>query len=391
MFKFLIKFNLLALGLLSPLVSHANGGVITGGGGGITIPEHVATYSVKTAAFENAGKILIPWFRKEEMNFNFLKDEDKQASPFRKIFQSDKSIYSLIHDSSIEIRENAPCLDVEGLPHDGSIFAEKPHAICLSAFLMAPKLSYYNVDAETLALAAHEYSHLMGTNEDEAVAIQKSAISAFMTTGFGDVTGKVAKLSLNFMSTDYSGPRTYVNALYSFRQFISRSQESLSQDEIRQIRERVELILKSIMTENLRLLFVPENLADQSDLQFARFIVGGMALCALDKTLPKEMSASCQKDLDGIFHGKCRITFREFSIALTDENLCMNAPDFCFAGNKYDQLIVRPQSVDEIRKQFRDLDVYLGSLALYVRDLVYCGGSSGLKNCDGAPALRILQ
>lgn len=384
MFKLLFRIHFLALGLFSPLVSQA-GGVITGGGGGITIPEHVAPYSVTSAAFEHTGAILISWFRNQEMQFDLLKDEEKQISPFRKIFQSEKSIYSLIHDSSIEVREKAPCLDVDGLQHDGSIFAVAPHSICLSAFLMAPKLSYYNVDAETLALAAHEYSHLMGTNEDEAVAIQKRAIGDFMRTNFNEVRGKLARLSLNFVSSDYVGPRTYLNIFYSFRQFVNHGQESLSPDEIRQIRERLMLILNGLMTDNVSLLFVPAKLFVQRDLQLARFNIGGIALCSMDKTLPKEKSEKCQSSLDDLFHGKSKITFREFNAAITDDSFCMGNPALCFVGDKYDQFIVRPKTVDEVRNQFGDMDNYLGELSSYVRDLVYCGSSSGIKNCSGAP------
>lgn len=66
------------------------------------------------------------------------------------------------------------CKDLQGVSDDGSSDMENM-SICLSAKRLS-KIPAQSFNAESLALAAHEVSHLMGEGEETAVLIQKFLI-----------------------------------------------------------------------------------------------------------------------------------------------------------------------------------------------------------------------
>ncbi len=98
------------------------------------------------------------------------------AAAYQKLFYGRRTIFDYLPLVSIELQLNEPCFDANGAPFDGSVYAHKPGAICISPFSMAPKLSDINAGPETLALILHELSHLLGTTEAEATAIQYVAL-----------------------------------------------------------------------------------------------------------------------------------------------------------------------------------------------------------------------
>ncbi len=90
------------------------------------------------------------------------------------IYGGKKTILDLIEKTPIEIRETEPCLDAAGNAVDASVFSSKEGGICLSAFRIAPKVSTKRIRAETLALVAHEFAHLLGVEDElEATRFQE--------------------------------------------------------------------------------------------------------------------------------------------------------------------------------------------------------------------------
>ncbi|MGZ3695176.1 MAG: hypothetical protein ACXWQO_13635, partial [Bdellovibrionota bacterium] len=179
--KKLLIGNLILAALTMGGIAFAEGGGVGSGGGGTTIPNPTNPEFISGTASEYGAKLLTVWLQHQEEVFNRYGENEQAKSPFFKVFRPSnrKNIYQLVESTEVEFRMSGPCLDSEGQPWDGSIYGSKPGSICISPFSMAPKLSDMNYEAETLALLAHEISHLMGTSESEAREIQQVVIWDF--------------------------------------------------------------------------------------------------------------------------------------------------------------------------------------------------------------------
>ena len=185
-----------ALALSSGSAALAAGG-ISGGGGGVTNPKPAAPAAV-TNAVEKYGRLaLLAWFQGQELNFTVYPAGEKANQLAAKLFSGPASIYNVLQKTGVEFHDSSPCFDANGEAKDASIYSQTPGNICMSLSLMAPKLNERNVNNETLALLAHEMSHLSGTTEDEAVALQDAMLRDLDFVSLGDfVTAKANAYSL---------------------------------------------------------------------------------------------------------------------------------------------------------------------------------------------------
>lgn len=179
----------LLLNLIFGTLSFAGG--ISGGGGDISNPTPVAPAAIEEAVTQIAGPAVLSWLHAREAAYLKLSGPEQLASPYRKLFAGRRTIYDVIQSTRAELRFDSPCRDANGEAKDGSAFSAYPNAICLSAHRMASKLRPTNVREETLALLVHEFSHLLGTEEAEAEAIQWEALTAFTETGLLDLLFKI--------------------------------------------------------------------------------------------------------------------------------------------------------------------------------------------------------
>lgn len=149
-------------------------------GGGDSIGASPVTPVDLAAVALGANTWLFPWLYKQQSLF-FQQDAQAQvSSPFRKMFaDSSKDIFHILKTSSVELRDTQPCFDRHGQPKDGSIYGKWAQQICLSTYLLSQKTNSNNFAAEVVALMVHEYSHFLGTSEEEAVAIQTAALKDF--------------------------------------------------------------------------------------------------------------------------------------------------------------------------------------------------------------------
>ena len=91
---------------------------------------------------------------------------------FAKIFSGPQNILEILHIVTPDIEEHKPCFDFDRQPVDASIATLKKNTFCLSAFNIRRKVIESEIPAQTMALAIHEYSEVIGLNEEEAVALQ---------------------------------------------------------------------------------------------------------------------------------------------------------------------------------------------------------------------------
>jgi hypothetical protein len=81
------------------------------------------------------------------------------------------TIFDKIKTYSIDIQKNDSCYDFNGYKVDGSI-RSKQGTICISAFTIGTKVNKDSAFPQLIALLAHEYSHLMGYDENQAHQFQ---------------------------------------------------------------------------------------------------------------------------------------------------------------------------------------------------------------------------
>lgn len=145
-------------------------GAVSGGGGG-TLPAN----PVSIREIDEIVKTALPEMRlvAREMSRRVFRGAESPLDI--KLFGGPKTIVDLLEETGYELRTDKPCLDRFGNEVDASIFANKPNAICISAFRIAPKLIEERARVETLALIFHEISHKLGTSEAEATEFQKEA------------------------------------------------------------------------------------------------------------------------------------------------------------------------------------------------------------------------
>jgi hypothetical protein len=356
-------------------------GTITGGGGGTTNPDPVPQYAIESTVADYTGLILISWFRYEQHAYNLGSEAEKLKSPFRKVFESKTSIFELIRDSSVEIRSNGPCLDAEGKPWDGSIYASSPNVICLSSYTMAPKLNFANVEAETIALAAHEYSHLLGTNEDEAKAIQQAALNTFTQTKFDTIRFQVDQMAVSFESSDWVGPRWVSNALYYFREFIDNRLSILDQGDLLALDEKITFILSNFDSAKIGFFYVPADLILLSGPNYAKLKIGQYYLCSMDQSIRESKRQACEQKLDLIFRGAESIPSKQFDME-GEGTFCMENPRLCYGADFKNIEIARPKSLADVRARFAEVDLYLLNLKNYFSELATCDHAFGNNNCN---------
>ena len=187
----------------SALAGNVRGG-ISGGGGDTIILDPAGTEFIKLQ-LSGARVSLLMVFK----NAAFL-------SARKELFQGTNNILEKVKNYSLDIKTDDSCYDFDGTPTDASINS-KPGTICLSAFTIGQKVSMVTDYPQLLALLAHEYSHLMGYDEDQAVSFQKDIL--FATKAVSESEGRY--LGVEFVTESF----TAITYLTGAAAEISRNQD----------------------------------------------------------------------------------------------------------------------------------------------------------------------
>ncbi|MNK88122.1 hypothetical protein D3C87_1080760 [compost metagenome] len=188
--NFLMAITISFSATLSFADSVRDGGM-SGGGGGSTPADPVTEDDV---LFE------LRMVRQElYLYFNTLSMYENSLGP----------VMDQIKDKILPIIENVPihassvyCLDKFGNPKDGSIYSPHGNAICITVKNMVNKLRQDNVKTQIAALVAHEYAHLAGLGEADAVAVQDWIVSSFSRGTGGDGSRLLQNAVYNLVGID---------------------------------------------------------------------------------------------------------------------------------------------------------------------------------------------
>jgi hypothetical protein len=352
--KKLLFGNLILVALTLSSITFAAEGGVGSGGGGTTNPKPADREWIVQAANQYGAKVITAWLYREEESFLGMSAEEQEKSILVKMFHSTtgKNIYDLIKTTEIEYRMTKPCLDGEGSPADGSIYATHAGAICLSPFTMAPKLNEYNMDAETLALLVHEFSHLMGANEAEAVKIQEQALFGFSRINLLDA---VVKLDLLAPAGFAVGGPTDIGMLLTNisiadMDLMGGIAHNRSFSDI--LRDLLDLRRK--LTEEMRSLhYVSPYLSARLTPNMERVIYLESAVCAFDEQENHAMREYCAGRVAKGFGADTTVTLRTY--AARDSTL-----DESTFGPEYAEiLLTKPQAQIELRQQMTELKAHV--------------------------------
>ena len=310
-----INYSIL-LSLLMPIgIAGANGGVISDGGvshggGGTTNPNPADPEWIVDASTHYSGRVLLPWLNAQEEIYGRLDQQEKSKSPFAKLFQDGRNIFDIVKSATIELRMAGPCFDKEGASWDGSIYASKPEAICISPYTMAPKLNENNMRPETIALVIHELSHLLGTTEEEARAIQQRAIwdlskmdllgSLVKEDQLVDSLGKLNIMRFNLgMMISYPSRIRQVDFAELWHDFLDLRDKEIN----------FQFLASSAIRASTYIQFGPE---------FVRLTILKNQICANDEKEEAERRKYCSDRLAKAFNGKQIASAKEIEIQLGD-------------------------------------------------------------------------
>jgi len=166
----------LALGLaLAP--AHALGGGVTDGGGnaGVAIP--MSPDEIRWALVVAKAPVL-DILQSIDVMYNLTQEQDKwqKTEPHKslneKLFKGTKTVYQTLAEAEFTPINQGGCEDLGGNENDASALKTAPK-ICFSLELLSKKLDSISGRIELYALIAHEVSHLVGTTEAEARALQE--------------------------------------------------------------------------------------------------------------------------------------------------------------------------------------------------------------------------
>lgn len=317
--------------LLGPIRLDAHplreGGVSDGGGDSIG--------ASKVSAQEIADKIpelsswIFPWL---------YKNQTDQANQF----------IGLLKEGSVEVRLTEPCFDKNGTAKDGSIYASQKNQICISAFLLSKKLSKSNFESELAALMIHEFSHFLGTTEDEAVSLQKKALEDFAQMNLSETQKKYH----SFLEGPQGGlfSKAY-GPLENWRQ--DPKNYTTARDLLYWNQQWGELYSELTDGERGILQYLPSSSLAAFPAYNLKIAVMIAYYQAQDPQLDPEIRKQFQDYLDSSFAESSRMTAREF----------IKAREGWDPGSDYDQVILsKPVSWADQAQAMGELIAYLKNL-----------------------------
>ncbi|MDD4974825.1 MAG: hypothetical protein PHY93_10770 [Bacteriovorax sp.] len=290
-----MKFQAIILGLTFLISSSCtpakylstkfNGGV-DGGGGEILKVKEVTNKEVEEVIAKKAKPALSLFFIGNEKFINSNKEEYQNLYP---------QIYSLLASTSIEVRMDRPCYDHEGKQKDGSIYASSPNTICISPFLMSPKLNQFTYEAEIFGLIAHELSHLAGFDENEAIMLQNDVTDTYVNNGHGSRKVEFEKYSM------------------TLRNIISRMENPLTletwdgsyftSDLLRDI-----FNVENDLQNNSNINIITPSETELVNVEYLRIRTLGEYQTSIDSFVPAWVKTSTTTHLNNIFKGEDSIT-----------------------------------------------------------------------------------
>ncbi|MGZ3711452.1 MAG: hypothetical protein ACXVBE_06835 [Bdellovibrionota bacterium] len=198
---------LLSIALSLPAYAGSIGGT-TGGGGNIPPAEQIDAFNMINFTFR-ANLVVRAYLSSKYFEYKETKCPNDSSDYARivcstgaKMFDGKTTIFDVLEKAPVELKFKEACTDAEGKPMDGSIYGKKPGSICLSLHTIHEKVSKTDYAEQISSLLLHETSHLVGTTEEEARALQDDMLLGALKRTPADATWNNAYLAREWTTDD---------------------------------------------------------------------------------------------------------------------------------------------------------------------------------------------
>ncbi len=172
-------FFLLVFFISNLFLSVSFAGGVSGGGGNVidpTLPEGPQDSEIIERMIKRTTLDLKTYVQNKKNHFENGQMNSDDFNLYKPLFYNSTPIDIIIQKIKVKVQEHRPCYDSSKTPVDGSIHSESSDSICLSALRISKKVHIQDVPAQSLALMMHEYSEVIGMNEEFAVTLQKRTL-----------------------------------------------------------------------------------------------------------------------------------------------------------------------------------------------------------------------
>ena len=279
----LIQMSLVAL--FVPLIAMGNAKVI-GNGGNVEKSRLVTRYEIISILHRaRRDSIYIANFleKKKEVHFPVSTSYEN----FRNAIRGHKILIDL-----------DPCYDQNGKETDASTVSAAKDQMCINIVRLEKKLRVSNARPEILGLVAHEYSHFVGANENEAREFQKRIVSLVASTREAPdriVVPMELDRAKEILERAFRLPVLDDSSLYLT---LTSLHDSLSQ-----------IFASELVSEGYNILSKQQ----RSHVQELRMKVSNWSQSLCEQILSSPESDQCKFYLDNIYQGKDDVSLLRFA------------------------------------------------------------------------------
>ena len=322
-------------------------GGVSGGGGG-TVPSNLVDAASIHTAIEQSRSALYLYFNNQDI---LRRTADVPSANL--LFGGTKTIFDIIKTASIELNEYGTCRDPSNKEKDGAAPGSKPNSICISVKNLTSKLTTDNYWDQTVALIGHEFSHLEGADEAQAVVIQRDIINSLGQWRPAVVSNIVINGAMQI--------HKLLTNLDNLEKFPSEfaSSETLNQ----LLLHNVDLI-DSILSSNV---IFANNLsafnANESDVWWGVFWKLQMLsdwACSEDHSSNNFRADVCKDNLDHFFRTDSQLTLPEVERRMNSGSSSQNPPSF--AIRRITTTAIFTQEVSDLVRMLGEIDRTLQGL-----------------------------
>lgn len=166
------KIIFLVFLLASSFVQAGSEGV---GGGDILPAEQIGSKAIEEMIIASKLELLMHFYHLDQ-------NRSRLPTAYQNLIGSNNDLIEQMRLQKIYINSFGPCFDFAGNESDASVFPKEGPGICLSSYRLGKKLSKENARIQLLALLAHEYSHLVGADENQAQAVQREILVTLLNS-----------------------------------------------------------------------------------------------------------------------------------------------------------------------------------------------------------------
>lgn len=356
--RFVVLATLVAL---SGHGAHAMQRGTVGGGGGDTLPVDRASIAELSDMVSKARMQLVLYFNYvERMTESFsdynpaYKDLFKRYPQYEYAADRNNNIIAKVARIQITEKKNGPCYDEQNNPKDGSSSSSptQGESVCISTYNLSKQLSITGAEVHVAALVAHEYAHLAGADEAQAVEIQRDVLKNLSKSSYDSAHNYWQKIS---------------NGMFAASLTISKIEEAQDWQQACSAAERLVEDLRPLFTETVMGLYAVTDVRGTvlSNTLYSQVMNIAIGTCAFS---PNSQWAYLRQRYEKAYGMQLEISTESFQRQLVDR----------FEKRLTPRLATVPRITDEtvLKKELKRLDQFLNFVDNTIQTPLWNGSSN---------------